>query len=761
MGFTAIPDQGRTREANLEFLQRMHLAGATLEKDDLRLLEKHEYLTAKEIRIALERPDEERFAAAVDRYILSPEIYLARCIAAGYEKKWKGKEIKRSDWKCEDPAEFDKDFQSLILSHYIRFCDLEANEKFYLYKKQADDWLAEPEVQPRDNYERKAFRKRETKRFKQNLYYAIEKFGWYKESSLPGGEGKFKCNMAHIFMLYLFDDGRSAYIGKGRQMASTTLFMLVAAFRMGANRNFHCKLIACDLDTTEEIFEDKFKYAYGRLPKWFKAEAVNDSGKLYRIAFDKDAEKGSRKALTSKLSIVAPKSSAINGGAPDMVFVDEAVFLEYFNEMVKEGRPTLFATNAKGKLSLLRQLFAWGTGGRSAKGGGSFEKEHRGLFDKWISGDFSEGIVPVLLDWTCRPNTSIQHYLREQAAYRSGRKDGESQRSMEERDILFRQHYPSSIDDMYSVSGNTLISSNLIIAGERKIWALPQHMQPIYGHFLPVYDMTITHPVGSHLSHPVIGSKWVPMGDDKTEPCVMFMPAEAGWKWRYYQYTDPIMADEGFSKHSSTIWDAHLRTIPCMVNMRTDDPYDSYIQAQLMGMHYAPHDKHFAPHLIENNIGKLLIKYLQGHEWNATKSLVPNFMLPDYLQGGGEQIGIDTHAGRKTDVIRIGKSMLMTHGSNIYIAELWRQLKYFTGKTTSSNNTVWQTSDRRKHGDDVVDSSFGAYVCRLCFQGRMPIRVDEEKEKLKRQAPVVRRVWNNDTKTVGFARVSNQRRTVL
>ena len=116
MGFTAIPDQGRTREANLEFLQRMHLAGATLEKDDLRLLEKHEYLTAKEIRIALERPDEERFAAAVDRYILSPEIYLARCIAAGYEKKWKGKEIKRSDWKCEDPAEFDKDFQSLILS---------------------------------------------------------------------------------------------------------------------------------------------------------------------------------------------------------------------------------------------------------------------------------------------------------------------------------------------------------------------------------------------------------------------------------------------------------------------------------------------------------------------------------------------------------------------------------------------------------------------------------------------------------------------
>lgn len=760
MSFRIIEQEGKRREANLDFLREMHQVGASLDRGDLALLRDHGLLTNEDLRRSVQVADSSD--GPLDRYVLTKEIYEERCEEAGFTVKWNGREITKADWRCVSPAHFDAGFVSFINSHYLRFCDLSAYEPFWLYKTQADRWLSEPEPDFRgmDSYQLLAWRSEEVRRKQDNLYYAVECDGWYKESSLPGGEGKFRSNMAHIFLMYLIDDGRSGYVGKGRQMASTTLLMLIAAIRINLHRNFHCKLIACDLDTTEEIFEDKLKYGFSRFPAWSKRKVINDTGDLFRVTFTPDAPKGSRKGVASKLSIAAPKVSAINGGAPDIVFVDEAPFLPYFHEMVKEGRPTIFTTGPDGTLQMLRQLWCWGTGGRSAKGGGSFEKEHRGLFAKWEQGDHSEGIVPIFLDWTCRPNMTVEHYLREQKAYRSGSMDSENERSTSDRDTLFRQHYPSSLDDMYSISGNTLIDTHIILSNERKINALPQRLRPVRGHFEPVYDTSVVHPAGSTLPHPVKDAVWVPEGDHAiSAPVTMFMPPENTWKDRYYQYSDPVMTDEGFSKHASAIWDARYSTVPCVVNMRTDDPYDSYIQAQLMGLAYRGHGQKYAPHLVENNIGKALVKYLQGHEWMASQSLVINIQLPDYLQGGGQSIGIDTHAGRKQHVVHLGKAMLLAHGRNIYQPDLWRQLRYFTGRTSSNGrSTLWGVDNRKMHQDDVVDAVFGSYVCRLCFPHRIPVKMDAEQEEGKKRAPRWKRVWDPGTNTVRFAQVHGRKR---
>ena len=170
-GFSHIREGGKRRESNLEFLKKMHLRGAPLEKPDLVMLRDHGVLTTEEIRDVLDQADGPSVAeAALDRYILIPELYEARCIEAGFTEKWKDKEIEKEDWKCLKPALFDKDFISFINSHYQRFCDLAPYEKFWLYKNQAERWLAEedPDFDAMDRYQTIAWRAEEVRRIKTN-----------------------------------------------------------------------------------------------------------------------------------------------------------------------------------------------------------------------------------------------------------------------------------------------------------------------------------------------------------------------------------------------------------------------------------------------------------------------------------------------------------------------------------------------------------------------------------------------------------------
>lgn len=728
--FEEIQEVHRPRTSHVAFLRELYNQGAPLEESDVKLLVENGVITDDVANAELAKPKQQS-ALALDRYVLDHSIYELRCAEQPWYAEWTNKDIDKTDWECLEPALFTDSFVDFIDSHYRRFCDLIAYKEFWLYKEQARRWLLDPlpDLDQMDRYEQREHYKREFSRIKQNSLYGLDRYGWYKESSLPGGEGKYIATMAMSFLAFLVDTGRSAYVGKGRQITSTTTFTMIMVLKMITRRNFYAKLIACDLDTTEEIFEDKFKYAFGRFQDWMKPKVENDSGKLFRVSFNRSENKGSRKAMASKIGIVAPKLSAINGGAPDIVLVDEAPFLDIFHGMVAEGKPTLFVT-VNGKLVLRRQLFAWGTGGRSAKGGGSFEREHRGGFNKWQNRDFSDGIVPIFLDWTCRPNITTQHYLNEKLSYMAGSIDGHNVSSTEERELLFRQHYPSSIDDMYSIGSVTLVPMSFILKQDDKIAKLPLDMKPVYGRFEPVYDITTKNPPESFHPHPIKSAQFIPMGEHAVgAPVTMFMKPRKTENV-YYEYTDPIVNDEGYSMQASAIIDAEFNTIPCLVNCRFDDPLKAYTQSKLMGMYYANVGEKYCLELIENNIGKMYVNWLKSHEWQALPSLITNWMLPSLLQGGGEQIGIDTRDVRKPTVIDLGKNWLLSHGVNVYQPALWSQLKFFTGKTSNTGKTRWQVDNRKLHQDDVVDAVFGAVVAQLCFITRAPRTIKDGEAKV-------------------------------
>lgn len=757
-----IKDEYRPRESHLAFLSEMHALGANLPEDDLGVLIDYGVLPPK---VLAERLREDQKAATqtaeeLDRYVLSRTEYMERCKAA-FGPLYEDTDIEQEHWKPERPAVFDDRFKRFINSHFRRFCDLSAYEEFYAYMLQADRWLSEPEpkVANMDRYERKSHYRKEYKRIKQNTLYALDRYAWAKDSGSELGEMKYIANLAHAFILFLFDSGRSVFAGKGRQMAMTTTLAAAAVVRMNVRPNTHVKLIACDFDTTQEIFEDKIKYVFTRFPKWFKTRVINKANKLFRVQFSREKGKTEDDGLTSKVSIVAPKITAINGGAPDIVLVDEAAFLDIFDAMVKEARPTIWVP-VNGVLQQRRQVWAWSTGGRSEKGNGSYEREHRDLFAKWVAGDYSTGIVPVFLDWTCRPGASVEWYINERKAYATKITDGHSDASIEEKMLQFRQHYPSSIDDMYTVGKATIVSQSVIIKNVDKCDRLRHDLRPKPGRFELVYDMGNKLPVDSFLKYKPIGVQWVPLPeDDYNAPAWMFMPPQKGWTWRYYQGTDPVVHDEGLSKHASVVYDAHFRAPVCLVNWRSRDPYEAYVQSIAMGMYYANHGQTFCPELVESNIGKLYVKYKSGHEWSGAQSLLTQYMLPDYLQGGNEAIGIDTKAARKYEVVRIGTNYTNAHGQNNYFPQYWSQVRFFNPTTTKTGKTTWSVDDRRKHQDDILDATWFAYICRMSYHLRMPTKVDDQAELARSAKPrFERRIVDYSTGRTALVPVKPSRR---
>ena len=729
MSFKDISQEHRPRTSHLSFLKQLDEKGFAIGKDGLDILIKGGAITEEEAEQKSADIIDKTVHDALDRYVLDIDGYMERCRGEAFTKEWEDKEITKKDWDCDEPAQFSDGFVKFIMSHYRRFCDLKAYKPFYLYILQAQRWTNEtrPELYMMDRLQRREYYMGEIDRYEDNSMYALWRELWYKESDADAGEEKYIPTLSMFFLAFLFDQGRSMAIGKGRQIASTTTFSGIADIKMVCRKNLHVKFIACDLQTTSEIFEDKVKYGFGRFSKFLKPTVINDKDNLLRVAFSRKASKGTKKALTSKINITAPSPSAINGGAPSVVFIDEAPFLEgaLFDDMMKEGRPTLFR-KVDGKLKMRRQFVGWGTGGRAAKGGGSFEKFHRKLFNTWEKGEYQdEGIVPIFLDWTCRPGIDEDFYRAELRRAMSGEGDGYSEADIESNMIQFRQVMPSGLDDMYTVNANTLVSTSFLVAGADRCSALKPSLRGVYGKFEPIFDKSISSPSDSFFPFRVKGVQWVPMGEGSTnEPVFMFWPPERGWKDRYYQGTDPILASTGLSRHASAIWDAEYKTIPCVVNTRTQDPYDSYAQSKLMGMYYRNEGQEFCTELVENNIGKLYIKWIEGPEWKALRSMLTNNRVIDLLQGGGEPVGFDNKGARKNVLVTgIGKNMLLSHGMNLYIPDLWSQLRFFTGNMSPSGNLLWAVDDRKKHQDDLIDASFIAYACRQSFPHLVPVNV--------------------------------------
>ena len=98
--------------------------------------------------------------------------------------------------------------------------------------------------------------------------------------------------------------------------------------------------------------------------------------------------------------------------------VDEAGYIGILGAMMKEARPTFFWQNPETlKMEHKRQIIIWGTGGSMDHGGHAYEEEFITCLDKWRKREFTNGIIPMFFDWTCRPGITQEFYDNEQKAY--------------------------------------------------------------------------------------------------------------------------------------------------------------------------------------------------------------------------------------------------------------------------------------------------------------------------------------------------------
>lgn len=733
----------RIHEANIAFLlDTYRLAPNLLDKEELEILRRKKLIDPKpgDDEYTSDRReltgDEKEKDHGLDRAPLSIEQYLAR-IPQSMRDRWKNKEIKSRDWMCDFPDEFDDDFHSWICSTHDRFCDMIPYEKFYLYLEwnlralekndRASDYM--------DEYAREKFYKVEVARIHKSSMYFADKYGFIKDAAIDSGEWRYKANLAHAFMMFLFDQGRSVWQGKGRQMASTSTMGMCAAKTLVSRPNSHQVFIAHDKESGETILEDKIKYPFGQLEDWLRPKVLNDPDGKFRVTFLPGGEKGVEKTKSSSIGTRTPAIDAINSRSPDVVFVDEAPFIGMFDAMYFEAKPTMRGFDpTTGRQRMKRQLWAWGTGGRTKMGGGVFERELRSLFEKWRKKDFSDGIVPLFLDWTCRPGVTVEDYKKEKHAYESGTLEGHTYLSLTERMIQFRQHWPSSLDDMFTTIKPTVIPWSMIMKGIEKVdrWE-SKGVRATYGRFDPIYNVNKPMAPGSIEPYEIIGANWIPSADgDITSPALMWQDRDQDYINRYRQGTDPIQHDAGQSRMASSIIDVEKGTISCIINHRSDNPHESYRQVALMGMYYAERAERFCPELIETNFMAGYRAYKCGPWLNGEKSFVRRYQLPIGLRGnqdGSNTIGVDTKSNRKPLIVGHLKDFLLDFRRALMLKPVWTQLKHFVAQPTKSDaGAKWGSEDPTQHQDDLVISTALAYICSLCFSNKPPMRIADYKK---------------------------------
>jgi len=648
------------------------------------------------------------------------------------------KQIVRNDWMPESIVYHKKEFVKWIDSIILSFQDRVSYNKFNLYVQQAETWFAENiSINDFGTYsERYDYAIQEFDRCKDNSLYAVLKYGYLQESSLEYGRRKYEAGddyTHHKITCYLVDCGYSLIIGKPRQIGETSIIGLIAVMKMILTRNYFIKFITEDEKTGVEIFDDKIKFGFSELPEWFKPNVLNDRDRLFKIG--EKAKKGGDKGVNSKIEIVPPSRTAINGGSPQLVFVDEIGSIPILTDMVNEGRPTMFWKNpTTGKLEQKRQLILLGTG-TTGKGGGAYEKEWSRIYGLWTTKEFESGIVPIFFDWTTR--CSKEEYDRQKKYYYGSRRTMDEKVDSETSRIQFHQHYPTTPRDMFIFTDKTLMSRDFIDKNLLKIRNMREEMQPVHGYFKPIFDKN--KPVENEdVPFKIIGAEFVAANDDEMDKttAVMLHRPKQGWIDRYYQGTDPISSDTGSSKMASAIWDKQYKTISCLVNFRQpSNPKASFLQSMLMGIYYDTNGSEGVRELLEKNIGLAYRNYKESKGY--LNSLVINGEIEESLQSGASSdVGIDTKGVRKDFIVARMGEMFRTFGDNIYLEVLFHQLTTFVCKATRTGKPTWQPLDKRHYYDDALDAAVFAYICSLSFFDLIPKNITTERIEKKK-------VWKN------------------
>lgn len=637
------------------------------------------------------------------------------------------KQIVKADWLPGSIISHTEDFIAWINSINSGFQNMISYDKFRKYCQQAENWLTDPTiVSELSMEERRDYRINEMLRCRENTFYFLDKYFTIEGGSRATGFRRYKSKPAHKVIAYLMDCEYSLIIGKGRQMAASTTFMGIALKRLIFHKDHVIKFIAQDDDKGKDIVRTKLKYGFNNLPEWMKPNVNNDRDEVMYFS-SKKAKKGSRGGVNSVITVSAPKVDAINGGSPHLAMIDEAGYIGMLGKMIKEARPTMFSPDERtGKLKMNRQVIIWGTGGteegevkRKTK---AYEIEYFDAMAHWQKRDFHYGIIPIFFDWTTRPGMTKELYLKEKKAYQKEEGSPEAEASL----LQFRQHYPATVQDMFLSTGKLLVSATWINDQIDRIRNVPHKFKTKKGYFEPVYDYTSLAGENSDVPYKIVGATFIPLDesrDDMSRASVeIFVDPNKLWVDRYYQGTDPIMSDNGYSNMASAIYDAYFNTIAAVVNYRDSDHKYTFLQTLLLGVYYDTEGKGGVPELVESNIGTAYINYKE--EKGFFNSLVHRAELPDYLSGGTSVIGIDNRGQRSRFIINKMIEMISLAGRKIYILEYFKQLTTFTCTVTQKGAEVWGVSDKRQFQDDILYGAVFAYICRLSFDRKVPQNIE-------------------------------------
>jgi hypothetical protein len=646
--------------------------------------------------------------------------------------------IKKTDWLPESKTNHSKEFVLWIDSINSGFQNRIYYEKFELYKKQCDQWLSDT-ISLEDLYEEEMqydYMIQELERCSINSLYAANKYYWLKDPYTEGGQVKYLATDVYEHQricCYLFDCGYSVMIGKPRQPGITSIFGILGMNRILSRKNYFLKFIAESKEKSEEIFEDKIKFSFYSLDGWFqpssngRPDVLNDRDNLFRIG--RKGQKGQIEGLNSKIQVVAPSKTAINGGSPPLVFIDEIGSIPILTEMINEGRPTMFKQNrTTGDLEVAASVFAWGTG-TVGRGGGAFENEWKRLMSLWKEGDYTGVIIPLFFDWTTR--CSEKEY-QAQKRYYYGSRAKEIGIDVETSKTQFHQHFPTTPDDMFATTQKTLVAREECEKQIKKIYNIQNKLRPTYGYFEPVYDRSQRMPEGSDVPFKIVDAAFVPtdeLSDDATT--IIFQHPKPRWKNRYYQGTDPISADTGTSKMASAIWDKYYKTFSALTNFRkANDPNYCFLQCMLLGLYYDKINRIGVPELVEKNIGLAYKNYKQ--ERGLHRNLMYNAELPDFLRSGSDNgIGIDNKGNRNKAIINKMYEVFTMYGERIYISTFYEQHKTFVCTTTRSGEERWGSVDHRYYFDDALFGGTFAFIAAESYPFRTPQNLEAEKKVMK------------------------------
>ena len=744
-------EAGLIREGQLEFLLKLYEEGVPISKEDEELLIRHNKIKpklAKKPKSGATDPNaaairnksdfqreadksvdiidgDNPFGDSDRRHIIKDdEAYdaLSKTSLFTYQG---GKIITKKDWYPADRVYHNKDFVNWINAINGGFQTMTKYLPFAMYCQQAQDWLDEGTYleQYTTKEERREYMFSEIERCRENTLYFMDKYLYLKEGDNKGGQRKYLSKPVHKVMCFLVDCGYSLMMGKPRQIAATSTIGGIFVAKLILNRNFFIKFVTQDKETGVEIFEDKIKFPFGELPEWFKPEVSNDRDNLFKLS-KKTKKKGTKGGVNSKLQVVAPSGSAINGGSPQLVGVDEAGYISILGRMVKEARPTMFMMNDDtGKIEFKRQIIIWGTGGEMDKGGKAYETEFFDALAHWNEGNFEHGIIPLFFDWTTRPGITKEFYNKEKKVYTVEGPDKEAKM------VQFRQTYPSIIEDMFLTSQKLLVGIDWINANKDRIQKSEHKFRPVKGFFEPIYDTTSPADENSDVPFKIIGATFVAL-DDLTDDMgrasveILIQP-QRGWKDRYYQGTDPISTDNGYSNMSSIVFDARYNCPAAIVNYRSPDHKNTFLQCVLLGLYYDTRNTATGiPELVEANIGTAYFDYKEAKGFY--NSLVHRKELPDHLSGGGSLIGIDNKGNRNAMIIAKMHEVLSAYGDKIWFPVIFNQLRTFVCKISESGATKWGTPDSRKFQDDTLFALVFSYICSLTYIHREPMNMEIE-----------------------------------